>query len=125
MFVMTETRLFWWPVTIQMPDPTKAGELVEHQFEMQFEAIDDTALQAIEAEIQAIEDPIQRRARQHDVLLRVCRDWRDVVGPDHNPLSFSLDRLKAAINQPWFRIGVYVAYNTATAGVDSKARRKN
>lgn len=37
-FVMTDKHLYWWPVTVRVPDPDNAGTFAEQSFEMQFEA---------------------------------------------------------------------------------------
>ena len=36
-FMLTDTDQYWWPVTVRVPDPENAGQILEQEFEMQFE----------------------------------------------------------------------------------------
>lgn len=121
MFVLTEKHLFWWPVTVAMPDPSPdgAGEILEQTFECRFEALpieDAKRFDAQRLEAGAADS-------EAELLDRVVQDWRGIVGPDKSAVAFSREALKRAARWSWFRTGVYAAYLSALRG--QAAQRKN
>jgi len=121
MFVTTDEYFFWWPVTVHRPSRVNPGELTEEVLKVEFEALGDDELDKITEEIAALPTEKERRARQHDVLLRVVRNWAEVEDADKRSVPFTTERLAAEIRHPSFRTALYLAYAEATAG----ARRKN
>lgn len=120
-FKIAETRTYWWPVTIKLPDPEKSGRIVTESFDMQFEAIPRDEALEISEKIDAL-PPEERPAHQHDLLLRVCKNWRNVFdGKDE--VRFSEENLRLMLQFSWHRIGIYEALNNSAIG--EVARRGN
>jgi hypothetical protein len=116
-FVLTREHLYPWPVTVSIPDPDKAGGVIEQQFTMTFRALPLDEGKRLDAEIAAL--PADQQAnRQDDLLLAVARGWDDqVVGEDgKTPVPFSREALLQAMQHSWFRIGVYGAYRRSLQG---------
>ena len=124
-FKLTTEHLYWWPVTVFLPNPDakRAGEVISQSFKMQFLSMSLDDARAMAAEIAAL--PAEERdRRQHEELERVSRDWNeDVVDDDNLPIPFSLEKLRAAMQAPWFRIGLYQAYVKSLSG--EAARKGN
>ncbi|WP_282045536.1 hypothetical protein [Roseibium album] len=114
-FAITDVFLFWWPVTVRMPDPEKAGKIVEQSFEAQFEALNEDQAHEIDAAFRNLESEEERRAHQHDVLRRVTKDWRGVLGADDKDQPFTSEAFDLCLKQGWFRAGMYEAYRQAMA----------
>ena len=111
-FKLTDTDQYWWPVTVRVPDPENAGQILEQEFEMLFEPEDqDTALDAQE-EYASLTSPRERVEHERDQLLRVCKNWRGLDGD----LPFSEEAFRQALKKSWFRTGVYAAYGQSLNG---------
>ena len=109
-FSLVDDYTYFWPVTIDRPDPDKAGRWIADDFEMEFTAMDQDEASALESEIAALPAE-QRPARQHDHLLQVARGWRGVVDNDGEEITFTSDRLEKMLKAgAWYRIGIYKAY---------------
>lgn len=119
MFVLADKHVFWWPVTVAMPDPDTPGQIVEQGFEGRFEALPVAEAKGFEKPA----EPGARTDREIELLQRVLLDWRGIVGPDKAEVPFSSQALARAAQWPWFRAGVYAAYLAAIRG--DGARRKN
>lgn len=121
MFILTEKHLFWWPVTVAMPDPSPdmAGKIVDQTFDCRFEALPIEEAKAFDAQRQGA----AAGDSEADLLDRVVQDWRGIVGPDKSEVPFSREALKRAAQWSWFRTGVYAAYLSALRG--QAAQRKN
>lgn len=114
-FVVTSAHLFWWPVKVRMPnpDPRRAGQVVEYQFKVQFEDIGTTEADEILTEIAALPQN-ERAARQHDLLLRVVKDWdQDIVDEGGAAVPFSDAMLRQLMNNIWFANGMWRAWGDA------------
>ncbi len=123
-FVLTKEHTYWWPVKVAIPDPdpARAGKLIEQEFRMQFVSIGQDEAQALADEIAALE-PKERAAREHDLILRVSKDWADIVDEDQQPVPFSEEMFRAAMQSPFYRAAVYRAYNASMRG--EAARKGN
>lgn len=115
-FRLVKTPVFWWPVVVRVPDPVRAGAIIEQRFEMEFEALGRAEALALRNEVQALTDPAERDRREHALLERVCRNWREVDDEEGRSVPFSPDAFAAAMQQSWFRAGVYAAYAEAMNG---------
>lgn len=116
-FVLSSEHLYWWPVTVRMPDPDpeKAGQLVDFTFRMRFAAMPLDEARERQKELAAL--PVEERlARQHDQMKEACHDWDGVVEEDGTRVPFSHEWLNAAMQMPWFRLGVYEAYERSLTG---------
>ncbi len=113
-FVLASEHLYWWPVTVEMPHPDKPGQWVKQSFTMQFAALGEDVANA-KARAVAKMAPEEQADHQNDALIDACRDWRDVTDPSGAEIPFSTELLKQALNQPWFRVGLYNAYGRSLA----------
>jgi hypothetical protein len=120
MFVLTTTHVFWFPVTVRMPDTDEPGKFKPQTFQMQFEAIGQDESRRLTAEYEALTDPADRAREEHSHLIRVVKDWRDVIDPTGQPVPFSEAALRAAIQIGWIRTGIYRAYAQALAGDEAR-----
>lgn len=119
-FRLVTSHLYWWPVEVLVPDPDRAGETVTQSLDIQFEALPADEVSKIEPDPDE-KDPF---VREHALLFRVCKNWRGVVADDDKtPIAFSREDLRLALQMPWTRTAVYVAYGRSLAG--GEARRKN
>jgi len=125
-FKMSATHRYWWPVQVKQPvadaDPKKAGRVETMTLKLLFEAIDQDVAKALDAELAALPKE-ERESRQHEHIEQVTKDWADVVDDDNQPIPFSLDRFRQAMQRSWFRLAVYKAYAASIAG--EEARLKN
>lgn len=124
-FKVIDAYRYWWPVTVEIPDRDKPGKFATQSFTMQFEAISSDESNDILKEIAALK-PEEQKKRQHEELMRVCKDWRDVVdGPDgkEEQVPFSEAALAANLQFSWFSRGVYKAYGQSLT--PDEARRGN
>lgn len=119
MFKVVSTHLFWWPVTVKMPDPDNAGRLSAQTFELRFEALPLDRARAIDA-ARAKLPAEEQDAHAFDFLLEISKDWREVVDADGSPIPFTADGFQAQLSLPWFRDGVVAAYVQATSGQEAR-----
>lgn len=116
-FKMIDEYRYWWPVKVELPDREKPGKVITQSFTMQFLAMPADEGEAMLKEIAAL-PPEEQKKRQHEELMRVCKDWRDVVdGPDGNEeeITFSEAGLRANLQYSWFSRGLYKAYAASLA----------
>lgn len=117
-FKLASTHLYWWPVkvTVPHPDKSKAGEMLEMTFKMQFEALPRDEALALSETLTKM-TPAQADKHRYDDIMRVVRDWdEDVLDDNDVPLAFSNDRLAAFMDLSWFRLGVYRAWKDSLIG---------
>lgn len=115
-FILTDEHLYPWPVTIEVPDPDRPGEILEQKFTARFRAMPVDEAQALDDEIEAL-PPKDRARRQDDLLRRVLIGWgEDVVDDGGRQVPFTPEALERAIRHSWFRIGVYRAYRQSLQG---------
>ena len=122
-FKLTTEYLYWWPVTISLPDENLPGKWIKQSFTMQFATMTEERSRALTAEIEALPTEKERNARKHAALLEVARDWRDVTDEHGQPVEFSPELLSQALGVVWYRTGIYQAWARSLAGED--ARRGN
>ena len=115
MFVVAQRHLFWWPVTVQLPNPDAPGELFAASFEMRFEALPLDRARAIDAARNALPAE-EREGRRHDFLFAVSHDWRDVVDDTGTPIPFTRETFEAFLQVSWHRQAVIEAYTEAMSG---------
>lgn len=115
-YVLAATVSYWWPVVVRIPDPNVAGAIIEQKLKVLFEPEEQDA--AIEqAEIYAALPTVKARAdHERDQLLRVVKDWDDVVTAEKHTVPFSEENFRAALQRKWFRDGVYRAYSESLNG---------
>ncbi|MBZ4022198.1 hypothetical protein CKO11_06975 [Rhodobacter sp. TJ_12] len=120
-FVMVKKHLYWWPVTVRMPDPENAGQFVEQSFEMQFEAQSREAVLDHQERYTALTTDRERIEADKEQMRAVCRSWRGIVDEEGADVPFTQARLDDAVGLPWFRTGVMRAIAEASFGQEAKA----
>lgn len=118
-FVLATTSRYWWPVVVRRPDPDleRAGQIIEERFRALLEPPPQDEALDIQARIAAMRDPIQRAREERDALAAVCKGWdSDVTDASGAPVPFSAPALQAALQQVWFRTGLYQAYAESLSG---------
>ncbi|MGY9046325.1 hypothetical protein P775_11045 [Puniceibacterium antarcticum] len=119
-FVLTDLQLYWWPVPVRIPDPDNAGKILEQTFKVQFEAQSQDDAVAHTDGYQALSSAKERADHERAWLCRVVRNWDDVVGPDKSPIPFNDQTFTAALQQAWFRTGIYTAYQESINGQEAR-----
>lgn len=115
MFRMIEQHLYWWPVTVRLPDPDAPGTIREQTFQARFELLDDDSAAALDAAHAAL--PPEAQARERDYLLkRVIAGWREVVYADGAPIPFSGPNLDRLLGWTPVRAALYEAYAASLSG---------
>jgi hypothetical protein len=119
-FVLAASNRYWWPVTVRAPHPTEAGKIEEQTFNIQIEPMprDEGIKQSeILSGLTAMKDIA---AHEHEQLRTVCKNWDGVVDDDENPVAFTLENFDAALQQPWFRTGLYRALAESQSGEEAR-----
>lgn len=109
-FRLTTEHLYWWPVAIEMPDPDRPGKWTTQSMTMQFASMTSEEARKMSARIAELPTQAERQAAEHDILIACCRDWRDVLDEDGEPLPFSEEALRGALSLVWYRVGIYTAF---------------
>ncbi|RXF75082.1 hypothetical protein [Hansschlegelia zhihuaiae] len=118
MFVIDQTSLFWWPVTVRWPSNEKPGQFDEQTFQMQFELLSRD-------ETKKIFDDARAAGRSgedanDELMRRVCKGWRDVQDVSGKSVAFTPESFAEA----WRRAPVRIAVNEAyTAAMNGEAAR--
>tara|TARA_R110000868_G_scaffold368852_1_gene631979 strand:- start:6232 stop:6612 length:381 start_codon:yes stop_codon:yes gene_type:complete len=117
-FQLAKTRRYWWPVKVRVPDaaPENAGQFVEQELKVQFEPLSrDEMIASQEAylDLTTARDVADFERQQ---LFRVVKDWDGVIDDDHAPVAFSEEMLATALQEEWFRTGVYAAHAESLGG---------
>ncbi|ORE87821.1 hypothetical protein [Aurantimonas sp. 22II-16-19i] len=115
-FRLVETYLYWWPVTVHIPDPTNAGQTIEQTFEMQFEAMPIEEAEKLDRDFMELKTAEERSTHEHDLLKRVSKNWRGVEAAGGGDEPFTSEAFEKAIRFPWFRIATYRAYARSISG---------
>lgn len=120
-FRLAETYVFWFPVSVSIPDEKKPGKFVTQTFDVQFEALKLDDAKKIDDELAEL-DEAGRRSRQFKMLTTVVRNWRGVVDDVGDEVVFSEEAFDRALQYAWIRTSLYDAYSKALSG---EARRGN
>lgn len=119
-FVLVDRPRYWWPVTVRQPDPEQAGKIIEQKLKVLFEPQPrDEAIAAQEAYAK-LKTERERADHEEEQLLKLVKDWDDVLGADKSPLPFSRELLTMAVAQRWFRDGVYRGYAMSLNGEEAE-----
>lgn len=119
-FVLAKTNLYWWPITVRVPDPDAPGKIIEQVLKVQFEPRDEEEVVAEQERIYAIANPIERLAAEREFLAGLVKDWGDVLGEDQEtPVPFSVELFDQALRQPTFRAGVWAGYYGSRSGKEA------
>lgn len=120
-FILTDRPRYWWPVTVRVPDENDAGKITTQTLKVLFEPKPrQEAIAAQEAYSKLLTER-ERANHEKGQLLDIVKDWDDVIGPDKSPVSFSAETFAIALEQRWFRDGVYTAYTQSLNGEEAQA----
>ncbi|MER9047589.1 hypothetical protein NKH89_09975 [Mesorhizobium sp. M0923] len=119
-FVLTKEYRYPWPVKIHRPDPVNPGKWQIQSYTHEFVGIGEDDAKALEKEIEDLKTPEERRAREHDLLIKASRGWRDVIDESKNPIEYSEELLRQALQDTWYRVGLYNAYVGSLASPEAR-----
>lgn len=119
-FILTSKNLFWWPVIVQAPDPETPGKFIEQRLEIRFDVPDQADEVAYQEKYAAAKTQRERVEMEMHRLLGVISDWRGVEDEARKDVPFSAEIVTAALQQPWFRAGVYKALAESISGKEAR-----
>lgn len=122
-FRLTTEHKYWWPVTIDLPDPDKPGKWTTQSMTMQFVSMTADEARAIQERIDGLPTDKERAEAQHDHLIAASCDWRDVVDDDGEAVPFTQEALRSALSITWYRVAIYRAW--AKSQVAEEGRKGN
>lgn len=119
-FKLTKSHLYWWPVTVRIPDPEQPGKIVERVLQVQFEPRgrdEQLAAQEAAAKLTSLREIID-----HDIAeaRAVIRNWDDVIGDDNQLVPFTLENLNLALQHSWFRKAIQAALTESMNGEEAR-----
>ncbi|WP_353429034.1 hypothetical protein [Paracoccus denitrificans] len=119
-FKLAETYRYWWPVTVRVPDPDNAGQILKQKFRVLFEPLDREE-QLAEGEraagLKSMRDLVDHEIQN---ALRVVKGWDGVVGEGDLLVPFSEEMLRQALRHSWFRDGLQAALKESLAGEEAR-----
>ena len=118
-FVLVEKHLYWWPVTVRVPDPDQPGKFAEQELQVQFEARRQEEAVALQEAYARLSTPRERAEAEIAELRAICQGWDGVVDGNGNPVPFSEETFARALDQSWFRAGVWTAYHQSVFGIEA------
>lgn len=119
-FRMVEKYIYWWPVSVRIPDPENPGKFIEQSLKIQFEP-QDHETRIAESEIYRGLKTL-REQEEHEVrqLHAVCRNWDEVIDDQGTPVPFTPEAFQRAIRVKWFRDAIYKAYGASLNGQEAR-----
>lgn len=120
-FKLSQTDLYWWPVTVRVPDRRFPGKIVKQRFDMQFQPLGREEALAQEERAEACVTAREKVEVEIENLLRVVKGWNEsVVDDDDKPVPFTEETFRLALQKSWFRIGVLEAYAESLHGDEAR-----
>ena len=119
-FKLAKTYRYWWPVTVQIPDPETPGKIIAQDLKVQLEPMTQAEINAAQEEAAKLKT--LRAVTDHGVrqMLRVVKNWEGVVDEDGAPVPFSEAALEQALQHAWFRAGVNKALLDSQNGEEAR-----
>jgi hypothetical protein len=121
MFVLRKEHEVWWPVVVQVPKD--GGEFERQSCRVRFKAQPNKVVQAALRQIARLPDTEQEDAHRELIMDRVI-DWTDLVDEDGQPIPFSRETLKAALEFDYVLTAFVGAYAEAFSGAGREKRRR-
>lgn len=115
-FKLSKTHRYWWPVTVRLPDPDHAGQIIEQDLRLWLEPLTRDEALAAQDRIVAAASTREAVACEIEDTLRVVRGWEGVVDDDNEPVPFSEGALRQALQHSWFRNSVAEAIAASQRG---------
>lgn len=119
-FKLAKSHRYWWPVTVRMPDPETAGQVVEQQLKVQFEPLPrDEELRSNDAfaELKTLREMAEFEIAN---TRRIVRNWDGVVDGDGEAVPFGEEVLGQALQFEWFRTAIVKAYRASMSGEEAR-----
>lgn len=115
-FKLAKSYRYWWPVTVQMPDPASPGSFLTQELRVEFEPLPQDEAIAIDEAGAALRS--MREINDHGVqyMRRVVRGWDGVEDEDGKPVPFSVELLEQALQHAWFRSALHRALRESQNG---------
>jgi len=113
-FTITTEHTYSWPVKVRMPDSGNAGQFTEFEFKGQFRALPRSESKQLLEQLGTADSDHTLEGAEVATIRKVLTGWNEeVVGPDGAPIGFGDGPLNAALEFPWFRRAVLVAYGAS------------
>lgn len=113
-FTITTEHTYWWPVKVWMPDAENPGQFSAFEFKGRFRALGRTEGKKLLANLSAADNEGTLDGAEVATIRKVLTGWdEDVIGDDKVPVPFGPAALDEALELPWFRRGVLVAYRAS------------
>lgn len=119
-FTLIENPTFWWPVTVRIPDPEVPGKTISQDLRVQFAPKTRDEEIALQESFAALTSERDRADAEIANWLDIVKGWDGVVDGNGNPVSFSAEALRAALQRSWFRVGLGEAFAAAAFGLEAK-----
>lgn len=119
-FKLSRTHRYWWPVTVRIPDPETAGQVIEQQLKLQFEPL--PRAEELRSNESFAELKTMRAMAEFEIAntKRIVRNWDGVVDGNGEAVPFSEESLEQALQFEWFRAAVAKAYRASLAGDEAR-----
>lgn len=117
-FTLGKTPNIWWPVTVTMPDPEIPGKTVQSTLTVLVVPEGQDAFLATQEEIGAITGMRARARAEREYLAKRFAnwDWPDMLGEDRLPVTFTPENAEMALQEAWFRSGLWAALSEVSLG---------
>ena len=119
-FTLVENPTFWWPVTVRVPDPEAPGKTVSQDLRVQFAPKTRDEEIALQEKFAALTSERDRADAEIANWLDIVKGWDGVVDGNGNPVPFSAEALRAALQRSWFRVGLGEAFTASAFGLEAK-----
>lgn len=119
-FKLVDTYRYWWPVIVRIPDEHNPGKMVEQELKVLFEPLPRQEAVAAAEAYAKLRTARDQADHEHQQLLAVVKNWADAEDQDKNPIQFSEEVFRQALEHPWFRVGVYSAYTDSLNGIEAR-----
>ncbi|MGN7870969.1 hypothetical protein [Paracoccus sp. 22332] len=105
-FKLAKTYRYWWPVTVQMPDPDQPGTILTQELRVLLEPLPQDEVIAVQEESAKLKTV--RAVSEHGAasMERVVKDWDGVEDEDGKLVPFTPAMLRQALQHAWFRAGI-------------------
>ena len=115
-FKLAKTYRYWWPVTVQMPDPDQPGKFLTQELRVLLEPLPQDEVIAVQEESAKLKTV--RAINEHGArnMGRVVKDWDGVEDEAGLPVPFSAEMLNQALQHAWFRAGINKALSESQNG---------
>ena len=119
-FTLVEAPTFWWPVTVRVPDPEAPGKTIAQDLRVQFVPKTRDEEIALNEAFASLKTDRERAAAEIANWLDIVKGWDGVVDGNGNPVAFSKETLRAALQWQWFRSALSKAFTDSAFGLEAQ-----